>query len=117
MMQHVIAKLVLRKRIQRTWVSIDCPVPRQFLRAKNQHTFVAQFEIFDNCEGSISLSEAHAVGKNAPVVVEDLIDSGLRPVFLEREKCTPDASIRQRNALEDFIEIAGAVQEVAKQMK
>src|ERR1035437_7330979 len=117
MMENVIPEFVLGERIQGAGVSVDGPVAAEFLWAKHEHAFVAQFEILDDGEGGVGFAQAYAVRQNAAVVGENLVDGGLGAVLLESEEFAPDVRVGKRHATEVVVDVAGAIEEIAEKVE
>ena len=117
MVKHVIAELVVGKWIQGAGVAVDGPVACELLWAEHQNALIAQLEVLDDGEGGVGFSQPNAVGQDAAVVVEDLVDGGLGAVFLKRKERPPDARVGQGDAPEIVVKIARAIEIVAKEVK
>ena len=85
MVQHVEAKAVGGERVERAVGAIDRPVASEFLGAEHQHPLVAQLEILDDRKPGIGLSQADAIGEDAAVAIENLVDGGLGAVLSGRK--------------------------------
>src|ERR1051325_11410812 len=106
MVQDVVAKLVIRERIEGAGVLIDRPVSSEFLRAQDEDAFVPELEIFDDGKSCVCFAQAHAVCEDTPVEVENLVNGSLGAVFLKVEERPPDVSVRERDAPEGVINVA-----------
>ena len=116
-MQDIVAELVVRERVQRAGISVDGPVARKFLRAEDQNALVAQLEVLDDGQGGVGFTQADAVGQDATVVIQNLVDGGLGAILLEREERPPDVRVRKRNTSEVVIHVAFAIEVIAEKMK
>ena len=53
---------------------VDCPVLTQFFWAEYEDPVIEQFEILNDRQCLIGLTQSNAVGDDATIVMEDLID-------------------------------------------
>ena len=115
--KHIVAEAIFIERVQRTVRAIHRPVPAELLRAEDENPLVFQLEVFDDGERGEGFPKTHAVGEDAAVGGEDLVDRGFRPVLLEGVEGLPDAGVRQRRAGEGVVEILRAIDVVAEQVE
>ena len=97
--KHVVAEAVGDEGIEGVVVAINGPVLAEFLRAENQHALVFQLEVFDDGERLEGFAQADAVGKDAAVVLEDLVDRAFDAVALELEKGLPNLRVHDLDVL------------------
>lgn len=79
--------------LERTVRAIDGPVPAEFLWAEDEDSFVFQLEVFDDGERGEDFSEADAIGEDAAIGGEDLVDGGFGSVLLERIERLPNGGV------------------------
>src|SRR5579859_5700742 len=72
---------------------IDRPVLPQLLGAQDQNPVISKFEVLDDGERRIGLTEADAIRQDAAVVGVDLIDGALHAVALKVEQRLPDSGL------------------------
>ena len=68
MVKDIETKPVLFKRIERAVLAVEQPVVGELLRAEHERLLVLQLEVLDDGQGFKGLSQADAVGENAPQV-------------------------------------------------
>ena len=97
--ENVIAKTVARQDVRRVVAFPGRPVVVQLLRAQHEHALVAAFVVFDNRKRSKGFTQTHAVGKNTPVVLLELLNEGKRRVLLEVVELLPDETLAKARTL------------------
>ena len=81
--KNIEAKSVVHQGIEAAVGFEDGPVRAEFFRAEDEDAFVAEFEVFDDGEGFEGFAKADAVGEDAAVEFEQLVDRALCTVALE----------------------------------
>ena len=82
------------------------PIVLQPLGAEDQNALVAHFEEFDDRQRRPCLSEADAVGDDAPVVPQKAVDRARRAVLLERIERFPYLRIVEMDVVEQAVALA-----------
>ena len=90
MIKHIITEAVVYQWIVYIVATVGNPVVKQFLRAKNENRLVSVFVILNDRKCGERLTETNAVGKNAAVILFQLIDDGESGITLEIVEFIPD---------------------------
>src|ERR1019366_8335161 len=101
MRKHGVAKPVREEGFERAVdvCLVNRPVLLELFRAENQHLVVFKLEVFDDGQGLEGFSQADAVGKDATVVLENLVDGTFDAVALELVKGFPNIRINDPDIL------------------
>ena len=115
--EHVVAKAVFLEGVERAVLAIDEPVFGELLGAEDEDALVFQLEVFDDGEGLEGFAETDAVGEDAAVVGEYLVDRRLGAVFLKGVEGVPDPGVGEGESAQGVVDVAGAVQRIAEQVE
>lgn len=108
--KHIVAEAVCHKGVEQVVARVNRPVLAELLGAQHQGALVAQLEILDDRQRLVGLAQPHAVGEDAAVVRQQLVDRSLHPVLLKGEERLPDFRLKQRGLLQFRISLPGGVQ-------
>ena len=100
--EHVVVQVVVAQRVVLVAVVVQRPVLRQALGAKHEHArlALALLEVVGhNGQRGERLAEAHGVGKDAAVVLVELLDDGHHRILLEVVEHAPDFRFLERRGL------------------
>ena len=90
MIEHIVAQAVCSDGIVQVVFFKCMPVIAEFLWAENEHGAIAQFVILDHGQGGECFTQTHAVGKDAAVVLLQLIDNCQCCISLKGVQLVPD---------------------------
>ena len=93
--KNVVTEAVVQERIEQAVGLVNGPVVAKLLRAENKDAFILQLEVFDDGEGFVGFSQADAVGNDAAVVAENLVDGPFRTILLKLEQRFPDLRFKK----------------------
>jgi hypothetical protein len=68
---------------------VNGPILSKLFRAEHEDPFIARLEELDDCQCLERLPQTHAVGQDAAVMGQDLVDDSLDAVLLEIEEGVP----------------------------
>ena len=74
-------------------VLVGIPVLRQLLRTENEDRLIPVLIIFDNSQRSECFTKAYAVGKNATIVLFQLVDDSQNSIPLKIVEHAPDFAL------------------------
>ena len=99
MIEDVVAEPVFCERVVDQVAPVGHPVLGELLRAQDEHVLVPALVVFDDCKRGEGLAESDAVGKDAAVILFELVDDAKRRVLLEVEKLVPDDAVLKAGRL------------------
>ena len=99
MKQYIISQTVACNRVVLIVGPERLPVVVQLLGAKHQYALVAVLVILDNGKGGERLTQAYGVGKDAAVILFELVDDGQGGILLEVIEFVPYDALLETRAL------------------
>ena len=97
--EDVVAEPVFCERVVDQVAPVGHPVLGELLRAQDEHVLVPALVVFDDCKRGEGLAESDAVGKDAAVILFELVDDAKRRVLLEVEELVPDDAVLKAGRL------------------
>ncbi len=89
MAENIVAKPVIKKRIELVIESVDGPVFPQLFGTQDKDTFVSELKVLHDSKGRVSFSQPHAISKDTPIMGKNLIDGAFDTILLELEERFP----------------------------
>ena len=112
--ENVVPEPVFGQDIVLVVVAVGVPVGLELFGAQDEHVLVAHLVVLDDAQGAEGLTQAHAVGQDAAVVLLEFVDGADDRVALEVVELVPNDGVLEADLFIGQIVFVDLFQEVVE---